>query len=145
MSRKEKEKEKTHAKERRKTTILSATSVILISCLILHLFFYTIWIKNSQLWLRYLIFKKVRFSTIDSYNFSYFLRFIRSVVIWNLNGYFKFLWQYFPLAIYYIPFMARGCKSGSWIVNIVSVSENMVILICATCYLTVLTISSVPS
>ena len=57
-----KEDEKNSRKRKRKTTILNVTSVVFISYLILHLFFYPIKIKKSQLWLRYLIFNKVRFS-----------------------------------------------------------------------------------
>ena len=51
MSRKE--DEKNSRKRKRETTILNATLVVFISYLILHLFFYNIKIKKSQLWLRY--------------------------------------------------------------------------------------------
>ena len=72
MSRKE--NKKNLRKRKRKTTILKATSVILISYLILHLFSYTIWIKESQLSLRYLIFNRVHFSIFNSQNFLYFFQ-----------------------------------------------------------------------
>ena len=74
MAMSRKEDEKNSRKRKPKTTILNATSVILITYLILHLFFYTIKIKESQLSLRYLIFNRVHFSIFNSQNFLYFFQ-----------------------------------------------------------------------
>ena len=82
MSRKE--NVKNSRKSKRKTTILNATSVTLISYLILHLSVSTSSkLKSPNSDYVTLIFNNVQFSIFNSQNFLYFLRLIPPVLIWS--------------------------------------------------------------
>ena len=78
-----KENVKNSQKSKRKTTILNATSVTLISYLYFIYFSTPPKLKSPNSDYVTLIFNNVQFSIFNSQNFLYFLRLIRPVIMWS--------------------------------------------------------------